>query len=290
MGAADETRGIRMDDVKEYLIKKIRRTHVEHPRANKGAKLIKLYPTYEEDMDIMLLIVIGIINWFFKKDTSDSPAGTCKETNTSITIGQSLFRYMKREPVHYLHNLDLGDLFIDALYNCGYIDLQHLVKQDKSIEMKPAKKWSQIGEYISNSGNKSLRNTHISKPEYELPKLKNHLTNSTLYRDSPFVRSINKLQQTPWRINTPVFEALQEVDGFVSHVEEEDELKELKRRSKCTEWDFIKTKAIELIDKDFYQEMSVDYRGRTYYDEPFLNYQGPDLIRGMMLFSEGKPM
>ena len=81
-------------------------------------------------------------------------------------------------------------------------------------------------------------------------------------------------------------------DLFVSSTPIDDnDAKEMKRRSKLVEWGFITTKAKLLYDHNvFYQFMQADYRGRLYYSESFLNYQGSDLARGMMTFARGKPM
>ena len=40
----------------------------------------------------------------------------------------------------------------------------------------------------------------------------------------------------------------------------------------------------------FYQFVELDYRGRVYYQEPIMNFQGPDMARGLMLFGNGKPI
>jgi DNA-directed RNA polymerase len=110
---------------------------------------------------------------------------------------------------------------------------------------------------------------------------------------TPWVTSVNKLQRTGWRINQRVYDTLIEnKDSFVSSTPIDDnDAKEMKRRSKLVEWGFITTKAKLLYDHDvFYQFMQADYRGRLYYSESFLNYQGSDLARGMMTFARGKPM
>ena len=49
-------------------------------------------------------------------------------------------------------------------------------------------------------------------------------------------------------------------------------------------------KADHLKNSSFYQFVEADYRGRLNYSEPFLNFQGPDLARGVLQFARGKPM
>ena len=73
----------------------------------------------------------------------------------------------------------------------------------------------------------------------------------------------------------------------------DNDAKELKRLSKKVEWSFITEKAEEAEGHElqlFYQYIDADYRGRLYYIEPFLNFQGPDLARGLLNFSTAKPM
>ena len=279
-----------MSKLKDYLINKINRVNVSNPKANTGAVLMKLYPTYEEDMDSILKQVIQVVNILFKKDTPDYPIGITPLTNTSMKIGEIVYKFMNRKPVTWVFKLRLGDLYIEALYNCGYIDIDYPQRRDSSHIVKPTSNWAELASLPKKDNTTCLSATSLSKPEFKLPTLKNPLQNAELDIDSPFVRSINKLQQTPWRINEPVFNALKKAKGFVSSCKEKDDMKELKRLSKIIEWAFIKAKAEEVIGNDFYQEVSVDYRGRVYIDEPFLNFQSSDLARGMMLFGEGKPM
>jgi DNA-directed RNA polymerase len=40
----------------------------------------------------------------------------------------------------------------------------------------------------------------------------------------------------------------------------------------------------------FWQFADCDYRGRLYFLEPYLNFQGNDLARGLMMFADGKPI
>lgn len=64
----------------------------------------------------------------------------------------------------------------------------------------------------------------------------------------------------------------------------------LKKRSRISERNCIITKAKQLqaVDSDFYYLIEADYRGRVYYSEPYLHYQGNDMSKGMLMFSEGK--
>ena len=125
------------------------------------------------------------------------------------------------------------------------------------------------------------------------PVIKGSLEGDYLDPYAPWVQAINKLQQTEWKINTPVFEAMvANKDLFVSQEPVLDnDAKELKRRSKMVEWAFISEKARKLSELEkFYQYIDADYRGRLYYCESFMNYQGSDLARGLFKFKHSKPM
>ena len=53
----------------------------------------------------------------------------------------------------------------------------------------------------------------------------------------------------------------------------------------------IRAKASNYVNIDkFFYDVEVDYRGRIYYADSFLHYQGSDLAKGLLEFSEGKVM
>ena len=49
-----------------------------------------------------------------------------------MKIGQFLFRYMDRTPVNWEEELRLGDLFVEAFYNCGFINIDYPARRDSS--------------------------------------------------------------------------------------------------------------------------------------------------------------
>ena len=242
----------------------------------------------------MLRQSLQIIQWLFTKETSSSPAGESPLTNMSMKIGQALCRHMERDPVHWRDELKLGDLIIEAFYNCGFVDIEYPQLRDSSHIVIASSRYPElaripkgnslqdttfhrISDIISSTQRKN-RPIIKGKPDYPVDI------------NTPFIRAINKLQQTPWRVNERVFKALKREKGFTSTSKEKMKEKELKRRSKLLEWDFIKRKATEVVEdgRDFYQYISVDYRGRLYYDEPFFNFQSSDLAKGILQFSEPK--
>lgn len=144
---------------------------------------------------------------------------------------------------------------------------------------------------------------------------------------APFVKGINKIQQTAWKINPSILRAVtKNVDAILnkenempeegdpaavkqtlaklmreSTKENEDaynkatlkwnkKLLVLRARSKNYAIQTVIKKAIALGDAPFWQYADCDYRGRLYFIEPYLNFQGNDLARGLMQFAEGKPI
>ena len=282
-----------MKDIKKYLIEKVDKTIVNHPKANAGAALLKLNKTYKDDLDNLLIETIKIIQRLFIKTNNGSMPGESPLTNMSMKIGKKVYSMINREPVTWEQELRLGDLFIEALYNLGYIDLSYPAIRNSSHMVHAGPRWVELRDMPSFTDSIKLTATTLHKPA----DLKEHGEQKSVVKHggkyelhTPFTRAINRLQQTKWRINTKVFNALKKANGFTSSKREKNQSKEEKRRSKIIEWTFIETKANQLIDKDFYQLISADYRGRLYYDEAFLNFQGPDLARGIMQFSEPKVM
>ena len=108
----------------------------------------------------------------------------------------------------------------------------------------------------------------------QFPVIKGKTGKDYLELDRPYIKSINKLQNSGWRINRRVLEVIEKnKEVFSSSIPFEDnDAKELKRRSQALEWSFIIAKANILKDEEiFYQYLDADYRGRLYYKEPFLN-------------------
>jgi len=161
----------------------------------------------------------------------------------------------------------------------------------------------------------------ISAPQEQKDKFNN------VYIDSSFVRAANNLQQTSWKINPKVLDVLIDKiedilpedtpmykDAIPKSVlktayekyqknpssankqayntiakEWEKTLRPLQVRAKRAEIKTTLGKAKQLAEwPRFYSLVDLDYRGRVYYKEPYMNYQGNDMARGLMSFSESK--
>ena len=282
-----------LTELKLYLLDKIERINVNNPKANSGGVMLKLYEGHEEEMDDMLMCAIQVMQSMFTRESVDSPPGEAALTNVSMKIGQFMFGYMDREPVTWKDELRLGDLFIEAFYNCGFIDIEYPKRRDSSHVVKVSTKWPRLSSIPDPNFDITLRDTYFSIEEIEEKEFKVKAKYGESIEVNPSAQynmAARKLNSTPWRINERVFNALIEADGFTSHTKEKEKARELKRISKLIEWKFIKAKTQLIVNdgRDFYQTFFGDYRGRFYYDEPFINFQGSDFSRGLLQFAEPK--
>ena len=290
------------NEVVEYLKDKVGKTSPTHPKANSGAQLLRNYKHFNRDIELFVDKAIYTIQKFFTVDESSNPAGTAKLTNVSSTIGKTIGNYVQVDPLSTKIKLRLGDLFIEALYNCGYVDLYYPQIRDGSHVVSASALWEELGNISECSIRTNLYATVTDKPDkiskhqqdikgtsYLIVKNRQHGFELNL----PWVRAADKLQRTGWRINQKVFDVMvANKDMFISEKPIEDnDAKEQKRRSKLVEWGYLTAKAQKLYEEDvFYQYVDLDYRGRIYYIESFLNFQGSDLARGIMEFARAKPM
>ena len=284
------------------MIEKVQKVNVNNPKANSGCVLLRLHKTWEDDMDIMVYKALQIIQMHFTRDTSDSPAGTAQLTNLSSKIGAFIHKFIQRDPIPWNMEVRLGDLFIEAFYNNdgthSFIDLYYPEIRNGSHIVSADFDWPLLAKLPEALSRVNLQATIFTRPENISSMvqanahsiIKGKSEGDALDIDSIFVKGINKLQQTGWRINERIYDAFMDYE-FVSNDSVEDDDLEKKRLSKKVEESFIKRKAKVLQDKDvFYQYIDADYRGRLYYIEPFLNYQGSDLARGILQFAKAKPM
>jgi len=130
------------------------------------------------------------------------------------------------------------------------------------------------------------------------------------------LNAINSVQRTPWRINAKVLEALDVVysmDTGLAGLPNSSRLElppapeeyDPDYRRQC--WQIHETNRRQLTQRLFvtqvlwlgkkfseYEEIyfphDLDSRGRAYPKPAFLNPQGPDFVRGMLEFANGKPL
>lgn len=290
------------NEIYDYLRDKIVRTNVNNPKANWGARLLSEHMDIE-DLDDHLIQTIDTIQLHFNTNNGSNPSGQANLSMLSMNIGKSVLAdldmpKLDKKP-EMVDQVRTGDLFIEAFVKLGFLTLQPPRTSDESYVVKITLKWVELLK-TSERNITNLLYTDI-KPYLDGCRIKGEENRRT--QDFAWRRSATKLMSTPWKINAPVLEALiANQSTFVSDVPiditlTEDgtpdpylELQEQRRASKLTDFFVVTSKASSLVGKEFYQEIEADYRGRLYYREPFMNFQGSDLARGIMLFGEGKVM
>ena len=293
-----------LDEVTEYLLNKIQTVNVNNPKANAGA--VYLRNNYEDE-DIAKLVDYSfqIVQMQFTKSTSETPAGEARLTTASSSIG---YRVCKKDNdlgifTEWERHVRVGDLFIEAYYNTGFVDLYYPRMRNGFHIVLATNKWTTLAEIDTTTIKHIIRGTIFAKPPliegmmqeqtHELvPVIKGRTVDDPIDIKAKWVNAMNKLQQTGWEVNSRVLDAmLVHEDRLVERVPYvKNKEKELRRRSKLIEWAITTEKAKFLRDQTFYQFVEADYRGRLYYSEPFLNFQGSDLARGVLQFARSKPM
>ena len=279
-----------LNQVTTYLLEKIAKVNINNPKANSGGVLLKLHKNIEEDMEKLVDIAFHTIQLHFTTDNSSNPAGTGGLTMISSAIGLRVHQFIKREPVPWNMQVRLGDLFVEAFFNCGFVDIYYPKARDTSYIISATTEWIKLADIPAMLERMRLTATHDSPPTKITIKGDERDYSQD---DLPWTRAVQKLQSTGWRVNRRVLDALRANESMFTSSDyiPDNDAKEMKRRSKAVEWAFIMAKAEKLADKDvFYQGVECDYRGRIYYAEPFMNFQGSDLARGMLKFARAKPM
>jgi len=289
-----------LDEVVQYLVDKVldnsynKNTGVRYLRDN--------YVTSE--IPGLVARAMHIIQIQFTKTGTQMSTGEARLTTVSSAIGLDIVSKDENLGIYYQWEKEIrvGDLFVEAFYNTELIDLYYPQTRNSFHIITPTKKWPLLEDIPEETIQSVIRGTVFNKPpdisnmlqEYpeELRPVIKTRDKDYLDTDQLWVKSIDKLQQTGWKINSRVLSTLLANEHlFISKdVIKGDEKRELKRRSKVIEWSFITKKAKLLKDKTFYQLIEADYRGRLYYNEHFLNFQGSDVARGLLNFSKAKPM
>ena len=289
-----------LDEVVDYIID--RKTLPGRP--SDGIKYIK-DNFRDEDIPRLVNISFQIIQINFTKNTTETPAGEARLTTVSSGIGHNI---VIKDPddgiwTAWDKEIRIGDLFIEAFYNTGFIDLYYPKMRHSFHVVLATSKWTDLAEIDTTTIQHTIKGTIETKPPLltgmmqmqtheEVSVIKNRNVEDELDTEAAYVKAINKLQRTGWKINERILRAMFKGEkNFISHEQIKDnKAKEQKRRSKLVEWAFITKKAKYLKGKTFYQFIEADYRGRLYYSEPFLNFQGSDLSRGLLQFARAKPM
>ena len=318
-----------MQDVVDLLDHKVANVNENNPKANPGAKMLKPHAAYFEHVVHVAFEILG--QRFRARHGKDDSTISTGLTSLSTSIGKNATEVIDIEEVthygrskdiwpynHYdLHpevrfknDLRIGDLIIDTMVRCGYIELYRASTEQYSTapyEIIPGPRWEKaLGEAPLLTGTSFEMPRPITGPHQKngfrrFKVIKDWQNFGVDFQDlleTPFIKGMDKLQSTPWRVNMDVLRAVQ--DQRTSLRLHEGDMPEdrgsmeakivLKARSKNYALEKVIQKA-EFIGTDtFWQYYDCDYRGRVYCREGFLNYQGPDIARGLFQFADGKPI
>ena len=289
-----------MQDAIEYLANRIREDEdrLEHNPDHKISNGVRLFLEIRNDYTDLYDLCersLDIIKGYVSKKPNH---GTALLTATSGIIGRMILQQHDQEilptkdaefsirlDITRIH-ISLGDLFIEALFNTDYIEISHEFPYNISLttayELEPV-------TGVIHTESEPIRPVTKMLQDNKRPIIKRKRNWDPLPgTDIPFIRAADKVQQQGWKINKQVLEVLRNNPMYPYYPEEdtEDELLRAEQsKSKVREYNSIIHKA-EQLDDIFYQYVEFDYRGRMYFNEAFLNYQGSDYARGLMLFDK----
>ena len=273
-----------------------------------------------ENLNSYLVFTMDTIQQHFTRNSTrgnKSYQGEANLTHLSIAVGSFILddiKYTNKDhaPWDWFRlRAMMGDLFIEAFYQTHQInigktkdnkfvpveELDRSLKRSRAHYIVVPELWNLI---IPDSRRDLLRGTTFEKPveitsliqdETLKPVIKgwdySRRREFSKHINANFIKSMNVLQQTEWKVNTKVRDIL-----FRNRNKLLDEYKPYvkKYKSKVIEFDLTMARAKAIGEDSFYQYVEADYRGRIYYTTPFLNFQGNDLARGQMLFAKGKLM
>ena len=275
----------------DYLTNKIKKVNLNNQKANRGGVLIKTHRGWEDKIEQIVSLTFQIIQSQFVRNNTTYTVGECGLTYVSMAAGKMIAPIICREPIGIPHQLALGDLLIEGFVYHGFVELIPPVKRHEKYMIKAAPKWVELADLPVEVVKEIIIGSFINRQGVDRSAHKMH--EELFEADAPYVRAMDNLQGVKWSINRPVLDQVLNYKHLFAPDEPitDNDAKEQRRRSKVIEWAFITKKAEALRDWDgFYQTFEVDYRGRMYNTEPFLNYQGNDLAKGLLLFSTPQPI
>ena len=186
---------------------------------------------------------LTILQYHFKK-TSVSESATCKLTAASCAIGRNVFLQIGKE-LGFRAEVTLGDFVIEGFYECGYIKIYRppteaqIAWENNPVGKRPfsrapymietAERWLEIGKLPDVVVNELIQNTTFEpiKPITRLfqdnghPIIKHWGYDKDKHfktlLDEPFVKAIDKLQATEWKIDSDILKAIKDnKDKFVT--------------------------------------------------------------------------
>ena len=340
-----------LQEVVDYLVAKVAKVNINNPRANKGAQYLRAITGYQIALREISNVTFSKLSMNFTREYPEQPIGVAKATQIVTNVGEHVFAKYFNQKADFQQTVHVGAAILEGFTQVGFIRVYRAEGfsnyNDKApFVIEPTERWEEIAEFKLVEAKDDLMYSVDTKPEditglmqekgyplikrwgFAAPKEQQDMFND-MFVDSPFVRAINKLQQTAWIINPKVLEVvLKNIDDVLpehlveyEHAIPKSKLKEayddykndpnaktkarynrvakewektlrpIQARAKRAEVKTTLGKAKILAGwEQFYQLADKDYRGRSYYREPYMNYQGNDLARGLMKFKESKPL
>ena len=299
-----------------YLQEKIR-TSKRHIACNH----LKNYEFFQRDVEAYMQYAFDKISVGFRLVLTKRTAGLASDkgeanlTAISTALGEYILKhsgYIEDEnPWDWFRmRVMMGNLFIECFYQHNWINigknydntfipyekLNYNQKKSQAPYILVPQQWpagimhEEADELFGISLDKPEKISELMQPT-EKPVIKGW-SDSDAKRFLPnltqeWIKAMDTLQQTGWRINTEVHNILH---GYRNKILDQYKIFPEKYKSKIIEFDRTMSKANALKDKSFYYYMECDYRGRLYYTTPFLNFQSNDIARGQLLFDEQKEM
>ena len=293
-----------MQDIKTYLLERIRSEDIGvKPRRN--LQIMRMIDTDGVDMldflvEDMVIYARKFIQRCFKRSKVE---GETPITQASMAIGKYIVEGWDASNANFRDHVRVGDLIIEGFVMCEYLTISvgHM-KSRKPVTIHATPKWGEM---------EALTGKTVCMSEEPIPKITTLIQNNgrsviktwgrnkektfEKYLNKPFVKAIDKLQATQYKVNSDIHQAI--LDNWNRFIKSEtfqgDDKKEndklyQRQSSKNREVKEIMATAAKWLAKPFYFYIDADYRGRLYYSEPFFNFQGSDMARGQLLFAEGK--
>ena len=289
-----------LDEVIDYLHKKIDKTNLNNPKSNIGAKLVKSSPVWKEKLDTMVLRAFQVIQMRFTRSNFTTQPGETGLTYVSTSVAKAVGPLIRRHPLTPQDQLAVGDLIIEGFVYHGFAEIETPPRFSREgYKLCVCPKWEElhmtreqvkrviIASYAEPIPTISVPIQSIHGDNHQIHKLHQHVFDS----EAAYVKAIDNLQSVAWCINERVLDTYlktpipyRDPDTLTKREQTQETSKRMERR-------FVIEKAKALNEEDkFYQAFDVDYRGRIYNIEPFLNYQSNDLAKGLLLFKEAKPI
>jgi hypothetical protein len=287
-----------VENVELYLRLKLSANPSRH---SFGVKFLSQFPDVEEKFKVFALITHQIIS---KQSETINGETYCRLTNCSISIGSRIVSTLTNPRFHdWRDQVRIGDLMIETFYQLGYVDVvtpPH--KSSKPVKVvvlegfpmglpKEVERMSLHGIWGSRPKdiNRAEQIIQLTKsdPKFIRPiikrwdeKLDGLFSNIV---NTKAISALNKLQQVGWKVDKDTLDAvLSNPNLFYSETSNTVENLSKKIDYKYT---MVKAKCLSELN-EFFFALDMDYRGRIYYVESYMNFQGSDLARGILRFSE----